>query len=90
LSLLACYRTLVVLQVTFFVIEDAMLISIITAAKEPATVQPHVLDLLLACGKVHAFERSSGWVVVGRDPLRASKSTYHGVERRSVAVRLPS
>ncbi|MFA7405095.1 MAG: hypothetical protein WC007_13950 [Pelobacteraceae bacterium] len=59
-----------------------MLIPIITTCKEPDSVPPYVLDRMLACGEVYAFERSSGWVVVGRDPIRATKSPYHGLERR--------
>lgn len=59
-----------------------MLIPIITVRKEPASVLPHVLDYMLACGEVHAFERSSGWVVVGRDPIRAARSPHQGHERR--------
>ncbi len=66
-----------------------MLIPIITTCKEPDSVPPHVLDRMLACGEVLAFERSSGWVMVGRDPIRAARSSYHGFERRRpVAFRL--
>lgn len=66
-----------------------MLIPIITISKEPASVPPYVLDRMLACGEVHAFERFSGWVVVGRDPIRAARSPHDGLERRrSVSFRL--
>lgn len=66
-----------------------MLIPIITICKEPDSVPPYVLDRMLACGEVHAFERSSGWVVVGRDPIRAARSAYNGHERRrSVSFRM--
>ena len=68
-----------------------MLIPIITACKEPDSVPPHILDRMLAGGEIHAFERSSGWVVVGRDPIRAARSPYHGIERRrSVSFRMQS
>jgi hypothetical protein len=59
-----------------------MLIPIITACKEPGLVPPYVLDRMLFCGEVHAFERLSGWVVVGRDSIRSARSPYHGLERR--------
>lgn len=59
-----------------------MLIPIINTLREPDLVLPHVLDRMLACGEVHAFERSSGWVVVGRDPIRAARNPFHGHERR--------
>lgn len=59
-----------------------MLIPIITSAKYPDSVPPHVLDDMLRRGEIHAFERSSGWAVVGRDPIRNSARPYHGIERR--------
>lgn len=59
-----------------------MLIPIITAGKEPDSVPPYVLDRMLACGEVFAFERSSGWAIVGRDPIRTTRRPYYGQERR--------
>lgn len=59
-----------------------MLIPIINTFKEPYSVPPYILDRMLACGEVHAFERSSGWVVIGRDPIRAARSPFHGFDRR--------
>ena len=59
-----------------------MLIPIITTARQPAAVPPHILDQMLASNEVHAFERSSGWVVIGRDPIRAAKGSYPGFDRR--------
>lgn len=68
-----------------------MLIPIITVCKEPDSVPPHVLDRMLACGEVHAFERSSGWVMVGRDQIRSARRAYQGFERRRpVSFRLQS
>lgn len=68
-----------------------MLIPIITTSKEPDSVPSYVLDRMLACGEVHAFERSTGWVVVGRDAIRAVKTPYPGLERRrSVLFRMQS
>jgi len=61
-----------------------MLIPILTACKEPGLVPPCVLDRMLDCGEIHSFERSSGWVVVGRDPIRLARKPYEGVERRLV------
>jgi len=42
-------------------------------------------NIFLAHGKIARFERSDGWVVVGRDPLRNMENpdTYGGLERRS-------
>lgn len=68
-----------------------MLIPIITSCKQPDSVPPYVLNRMLACGEIHAFERSTGWVIVGRDPIRMARGAYHGHERRrSVSCHLPS
>ena len=42
-------------------------------------------DLFLAQDKIIKFERSDGWVVIGRDPLRSAVTSgaYSGPERRS-------
>ena len=43
-----------------------------------------MLDELLAAGKVTAFLRSSGWAIIGRDPIRTqSRSNYDGKEMRT-------
>lgn len=44
------------------------------------------LDQLITSGKILEFRRSSGWVRIGRDPIRGPKSDYHGPERRRDAV----
>lgn len=48
-------------------------------------VLSQTLDLLLASGEVATFRRSSGWVIVGQDPIRRKSRSrwYAGVERRS-------
>jgi hypothetical protein len=48
---------------------------------------PHVLDVLLENDRVLKFKRSSGWVTVGVDPVRAKRREdfnhiYYGPERR--------
>lgn len=59
-----------------------MLIPIINIRREPDSVPPYVLDFMLSFGEIYAFERSSGWVIVGRDPIRAARTPYYGPERR--------
>ena len=50
-------------------------------------VVPKGLNLLLNRGLVKRFKRSSGWAVVGRDPIRYTGKVngYKGMERRKVA-----
>jgi len=50
---------------------------------EPEKVPDYVLGELLLRGRVEGFRRSSGWVVVGRDPVRkAAGGKYPGPEKR--------
>lgn len=50
---------------------------------EPETVPDYVLGELLLRGRVEGFRRSSGWVVVGRDPIRkAGGGKFSGPEKR--------
>jgi hypothetical protein len=53
-------------------------------------VRPKALDVLLENGHIQKFRRSSGWVTVGVDPVRAKRRgdfspLYYGPERRRVA-----
>jgi hypothetical protein len=51
-------------------------------------VPNYLLDRLIAMGRVRSFRRSSGWVVIGRDPIRKpSWEFYNGPERRRRTVR---
>ena len=46
-------------------------------------VKPSLLEKLLKEEAVTSFKRSSGWAVVGRDPIRSEyKIDYSGAERR--------
>ena len=52
-------------------------------------VTPRVLDVLLDTNRIKKFKRSSGWVTVGLDPVRAKRrkdycNIYSGVERRVI------
>ena len=41
------------------------------------------LDELIVMSEIEQFERSSGWVVLGRDPIRSAiRGAYNGPERR--------
>jgi hypothetical protein len=42
------------------------------------------LDELIVMSEIAEFERATGWVTVGRDPIRSSlRGNYRGPERRS-------
>lgn len=45
-------------------------------------VSGNELDQLLTTGKIKAFRRSSGWAIIGQDPLRGNGGNYTGPERR--------
>ncbi|MEN8728961.1 MAG: GSU3473 family protein [Desulfuromonadales bacterium] len=46
-------------------------------------VKPSLLEKLLKEEAITSFKRSSGWAVVGRDPIRSEdKIDYGGAERR--------
>lgn len=46
-------------------------------------VRDFMLDQLIGAGKVWRFLRSSGWAVIGRDPVRNRPNSYYlGPERR--------
>ncbi len=50
-------------------------------------VVPKGLDLLLGRELVKRFRRTSGWAVIGKDPVRypSNKAEYSGLERRIAA-----
>jgi hypothetical protein len=51
-------------------------------------VPNYLLDRLIAMGRVRSFRRSSGWVLIGRDPVRKpGGGFYTGPERRKRTVR---
>jgi hypothetical protein len=48
-------------------------------------VKAAMLDLLINLRQINQFERSDGWAIIGRDPLRGVGGGYGGPERRTVA-----
>ncbi|MBI1922336.1 MAG: hypothetical protein HYS23_14770 [Geobacter sp.] len=63
-----------------------MLIRVLYADNTYDMVKDNRLDDLISARKVISFERSTGWVAVGRDPLRGVGGTYWGPERRSQKI----
>lgn len=61
-----------------------MLIEVLlSGSTELEEIPDYMLGELLARGRVNGFRRSSGWVVVGRDPIRQTRNGYFsGPERR--------
>jgi len=54
-------------------------------------VSGNELDQLLTTGRVKAFRRSTGWALIGHDPLRGKGGKFgkfKGPERRKQRVRL--
>ena len=49
-------------------------------------IKDFMLDCLLEAGVVDSFQRSSGWVKIGVDPVRSCthNGRYNGPERRSM------
>lgn len=46
-------------------------------------VAPEALDVLLVHNKITKFERSGGWAIVGRDPLRSKeRGTFYSIPER--------
>lgn len=53
--------------------------------KDGTNVQvfPEFLEQMLKADEVFFFRRATGWVIVGKDPIReGEQDIYHGVERR--------
>lgn len=66
--------------------EPGMLIRVLYRDNTYDMVKDSRLDDLISAKKVVSFERSSGWVTVGRDPVRGVGGPYRGPERRSQKV----
>lgn len=60
-----------------------MLIHVVYSSGRYDMVKPALLDQLIAKQELSQFKRASGWVVVGRDPIRSPRETrYTGQDRR--------
>lgn len=66
-----------------------MMIRVLNKDNTSGMVRDYLLDELIASGKIVAFYRSSGWVAVGRDPVRKSSEPYEGPERRKNSAKTP-
>ncbi len=48
-----------------------------------ALIPSNGLDELIIMSEIEQFERSAGWVTVGKDPIRSTlRGNYAGIERR--------
>lgn len=61
-----------------------MSIGVIYKNNKRGTVENYLLDDLIKDERIIAFRRSTGWVRVGRDPIRKmwQESVFNGQERR--------
>jgi hypothetical protein len=64
--------------------DKGMMIGVIYKNNKRGMIDEYLLDDLIKEGKINAFRRSSGWVKIGRDPIRErwKPSKYNGQERR--------
>ncbi len=61
-----------------------MLIDVVRKDYSDAVVEDHRLGSLIDAKKIVAFRRSSGWVIVGLDPVRMKHNLFTGKERRKI------
>ena len=59
-----------------------MLIPVVLKDGQEELVSKDELQYLMFNKQILFFKRSEGWVVLGRDNMRAQKVSYDGVERR--------
>jgi hypothetical protein len=64
-----------------------MYINVIYFDDTPGVVDAGRLEDLIQSRRIIAFRRSSGWVRVGRDPVRGNGGKYQGPDRRSRYLR---
>ncbi|MBN1142609.1 MAG: hypothetical protein JXB25_12560 [Deltaproteobacteria bacterium] len=61
-----------------------MLIRIQKADNSFDMVKNYLLEEFIQAGKIRGFNRTSGWVTIGRDPIRGREGvSYIGPERRT-------
>ena len=46
------------------------------------SISPGLLNTLIRSKQVTQFERSSGWVTIGKDAIRGMGGSFSGIERR--------
>ena len=46
------------------------------------SISPALLNTLITAKQVIQFERSSGWVTIGKDTIRGTGRPFSGAERR--------
>jgi hypothetical protein len=64
-----------------------MLIKVIRQDYTEGFVEDFLLEGMIKAGKIAAFRRSNGWVVVGSQPIREKKPKYLGPDRRKAVRR---
>ncbi len=67
-----------------------MMIRVLYKDNTSGMVRDYSLDELISSGRIVAFYRTSGWVAVGRDPVRKSAVHFDGTERRKNSRRAES
>ncbi len=62
-----------------------MLIEVIHRDYRVEQIETHQLDAIIESGKIIAFRRSSGLVLLGMDPVRQQAVPFSGADRRKRA-----
>ncbi len=65
---------------------DQMLVNVLYNDKKIGLVLAERIDTLVNENRIIAFRRSSGWVIVGQDPMRRENTgnDFPGPERRNL------
>ena len=64
-----------------------MLIEVIYRDYQVELIEDTLLDEMIDSGKIIAFRRSSGLVIIGMDPIRQASTFFSGPERRKSVAR---
>jgi len=59
-----------------------MLIPVVFSSGRQDMVKPFVLERLIDSKEITSFRRASGWVVIGRDPIRQSARQIYCIPER--------
>jgi hypothetical protein len=68
---------------------EAMLINVKYSGGRYDQIKPWLLDELILKGSIQSFQRSTGWVSIGKYNIRGMGGNYRGPERRQLQNQNP-